>query len=215
MICIIGGKGNMGTRYTRICEVSGIPVHVVDVGDPVPKNNQFTHFLIATPTETHERILFQLMVANTDPINILCEKPIVKGDKIPALGFAEKRGHNLYMVNQYAYYSENITDGQGITEYNYFNSGKDSLVWDCITLIHLAKGKISLSNTSPIWRAHINGVKLDRDQIDMCYIKMIKDFHTNGETYGRLWGTEDIRQAHKKAKHATNYNWNSGPIYIK
>jgi hypothetical protein len=103
------------------------------------------------------------------------------------------------MVNNYAYYCDGIIETVGDTHYDYYNSGADGLAWDCIQLIHLAKSGVGyLRNDSPIWDCMINGTRLNRELIDMCYVKMIKDFESDGELYGRLWGSKDIEAAHNK-----------------
>jgi len=42
---------------------------------------------------------------------------------------------------------------------------------------------------------------------------MIKDFYSDGDIYGKLWGEDDIRTAHEKViRYAKNFNWNSSKI---
>ncbi len=56
MICIIGANGNMGKRYQSVCKYLNIPFKGLDVNDPLPVNEEkFTHYLIATPTVSHEK----------------------------------------------------------------------------------------------------------------------------------------------------------------
>jgi hypothetical protein len=58
----------------------------------------------------------------------------------------------------------------------------------------------------------INGTQLNRELIDLCYVKMIKDFDSDGKLYGRLWGSEDIEQAHYKAlAYSQSLNRRSSP----
>jgi len=219
MICIIGASGNMGKRYQSVCKYLNIPFDGLDVNDPLPVNDpKYTHYVIATPTVSHEKILHYLCAVNSMPLKILCEKPILCDDPQSILKFAEERGHEIYMVNQYAYYSHQIHmkyDGAGRTSYNYYNSGGDGIFWDCIQLIYLAKNEISLSNNTPIWYAEINGVELDRETIDLCYVKMIHDFWEDGKVYGQRWDKHDIIAAHNKVmEYGKNTNWNPSALNI-
>jgi hypothetical protein len=131
------------------------------------------------------------------------------------LDFANERVHKIFMVNQYAYYSHQIYEGVGKTSYDYYNSGGDGIFWDCIQLIYLAKETICLSNNTPIWFAQINGVELDRETIDLCYVKMIHDFYEDGKIYGQRWGRSEIIEAHNKVlEYGKNTNWNSSALFI-
>ena len=200
-LCIIGGKGNMGRRYAAIANMENMYFHSIDVNDPIPTD--FTHYLIATPTETHEAVLTNLCNMREEPVKVLIEKPytIIKNNDMNAfqvLGKLSTLGHKIYMVNQYAYYSHDLCDNEGPTYYDYYHSGKDGIMWDCIQIIHLARNGVKfLNNQSPIWHCMINGVKLNRELIDLCYVKMLKDFCSDGKLYGRLWGIRETRQAHQ------------------
>ena len=216
MICIIGANGNMGKRYQSVCKYLNIPFQGLDVNDPLPVNvANFTHYIIATPTVTHEKILHYLCSVNTIPLKVLCEKPILCDEVESILAFAKERKHEIYMVNQYAYYSHQTYESHGMTSYNYYNSGGDGLFWDCIQLIYLAKEKISLSNDTPIWFAQINGTELDRETIDLCYVKMIHDFYEDGRVYGKRWGRKDIIKAHNKVlEYGKDNNWDSSSLNV-
>jgi hypothetical protein len=216
MICVIGAKGNMGRRYISICNYLDIPCIGCDFDEIPPYSDKFTtHFIIATPTDTHEKILKSICELKKHSCKILCEKPINTTGYLSVLDDIKESGHEIFMVNQYAYYSHLIYESNGVTSYNYYNSGKDGIFFDCIQLIHLAKDEIKLSNNNPIWDASINGVKLDRETIDLCYVKMIKDFYSNGEVYGKLWGESDIKTAHEKViEYGKNFNWHSRQVNI-
>lgn len=199
MICIVG-NGNMGRRYAAICESEHIKYVIVDKQDTLPVVDKY---IICTPTNTHAEVLCHVAISNKRPVAILVEKPIdssfSKG--LCAVEAAESLGHKVYMVNNYAYYSEGIVAGTGDTHYDYYNSGKDGIAPDCIQLIHLAKSGVGyLKTEAPVWDCMINGMKLNRELIDLCYVKMIKDFASDGKLYGRLWGREDIRAAHAKVE---------------
>ena len=218
MLCIIGAGGNMGRRYSAICQLEKIAFTPIDKNDPLPRNGDHTHFLITTPTDTHLKILDSLVANNINRMSILIEKPLVNSlclaELIAALKKARRLGHSVYMVNQYAYYSHGIADSEGPTYYDYYNSGKDGIFWDCIQLLYLARNGVPfLKNKSPIWHCMINGVKLDRELIDLCYLKMLKDFITDGDTYGRHWYERDIIKAHKSViEYEINLNRHSSPF---
>jgi hypothetical protein len=206
-VCVIGAKGNMGRRYMAILAHLGVEAVGVDVDDDDEPGQLkgITHYIVAVPTYRHVWVLRQLTSfyrpQNTDAGHrILCEKPVTKDRaELEYLERRVKRGHKIYMVNQYAYYSDQLPQKSGITCYDYYNSGKDGTHWDCIQLIHLARGEITtLTNKSPVWRCVINGTELNREAIDLCYVKMIRDFISDGREYGRLWGWDDIKASHEK-----------------
>ena len=222
-VAIIGAEGNMGKRYGSILNSLGVEYKGFEIGDK-PYYETFTHIIVATPTNCHIKDLDDIIVAAHDKrtINVLCEKPIHSSVKDRCLEYTLKRYEkskcNLYMVNQYAYYAQDIYYSDGQTVYDFYNSGKDSILWDCIQLIYLAKGAIKLANNSPVWDCKINGIKLDRESIDLCYMKMIKDFISYGKEYDKLWGISDIRKAHKIVGKVWQdqglSNRNSGEIHI-
>jgi hypothetical protein len=196
-ICILGA-GNMGKRYAAVCRHQDIDYHLIDKGEMVLGVDKY---IIATPTDTHADVLCHVGTRVKKPVSLLVEKPIDScfDSGLRAVKAVEALGHKVYMVNNYAYYSEGIPKGEGDTHYDYYNSGRDGIAADCIQLIHLAKNGVSyLKNESPIWDCMINGTQLNRELIDLCYVKMIKDFYSDGKLYGRLWGKKDIEQAHHK-----------------
>lgn len=207
-VCVIGAKGNMGRRYMAILAHLGVEADGVDIGDPI-RNIGISHYIIATPTTHHSMHIEWLAKLRQRPI--LCEKPVTKDRaELESLERHVKRGHKIYMVNQYAYYSDQLPQKSGITCYDYYNSGKDGILWDCIQIIHLARGEITtLTNKSPVWRCVINGMELNREAIDLCYVKMIRDFISDGREYGRLWGWDDIKASHEKVLKFNSY-WGAG-----
>ncbi len=91
----------------------------------------------------------------------------------------KKAGTRIQMVNQYDYLPKYQIAGKAVpvdgpTTYDYWNSGKDGILWDCIQLIYHAKGSISLANESPVWRAALNGHVLSIADMDQAYITMIE-----------------------------------------
>jgi hypothetical protein len=192
---IVGIEGNMGRRYQAVARYLGIDCSGCDIAslrsERIPPKDAL--ILICTPTEHHLRDCFSHLASGEH--DVLCEKPIVKTrDDLEKL-----KGINLdrlFMVNNYCYTEESgIYPYPGITSYNYYMSGKDGLIWDCIQLFGLAKSRIELQNTSPIWTCIINGVSIERNSIDKSYIEMITDFFHRKE---HLWSGQKIIEIHEK-----------------
>jgi hypothetical protein len=133
-ICIVGA-GNMGSRYAAVCKNELIDHTLIDKGEMVLGVDKY---IIATPTDTHADVLCHVATRVKKPVSILVEKPIDSCfySGLRAVKAAESLGHRVYMVNNYAYYSEGIPKGEGDTHYDFYNSGKDGIVADCIQLIH-------------------------------------------------------------------------------
>lgn len=193
--CVIGCNGNMGRRYMSILSYLKEPALGSDFLDDIPKAS---HYIIATPTPTHLDVLARLIDKHgtNGDISILIEKPVTKRPEL--LDVITKTKNQIYMVNQYAY-ARTYKKGMMPTKYDYFNSGKDGLGWDCIQLIHLARGSVELKNDSPVWDCKINGALQSAASVDRMYINMIKDFLSDGVYLNKLWGAEDIIAAHRKA----------------
>lgn len=191
-LCIVGGKGNMGRRYASICRFLGINHFPADVGDPI---EYATHYVIATPTDTHLDIIFGLHEKFGKKISILCEKPFTTDpSEIVKLSWLRS---NVYMVNNYAFYPGFLESTLGPTVYDFYNSGPHGLAWDCIQLLELASASVKLLNQSPIWQCQINGIRMQREPLDLAYVEMIRAFWT-GKTKS-LWGKDRIVSAHRKA----------------
>lgn len=217
-VCVIGCDGNMGRRYMAILRMLEVEYAGVDLK---PENryyysNLFTHFIIATPTDTHAEILHWLMDERPGRHRILVEKPVCKDAKEVAnlAKKAEEGGHKVYMVNQYAYrgYSSRGGGGYGktktnLTLYDYYQSGSDGLAWDCIQLLHMAEGEIRLSNDSPVRACMINGRVYDSSHTDKLYVKMIRNFLA-GDRKKYLWPIGDLVLAHKLAEIYSDWDTN-------
>lgn len=181
-VLVMGAFGNMGTRYRTILRYLNIPYHEYDVGEfnllktKVKKSDMV---MIATPTRDHT--LHIDMVSSLKPgIPILCEKPIGTDHHIfdAFMKRAKENEYNLRMVNQYQYLLPKLSRVLGeYTEYNYYNSGKDGMIWDCINIIGLDRtGNISIKRDSPIWTCTINGHEIERGLMDQAYVNMVKDW---------------------------------------
>lgn len=177
-IFIYGNKGNMGRRYAAILKYLGHEsVGVDEPTNPVDLMG-CDGIIIANPTECHLGTIVSLL---GNELPILCEKPFIRDRAhleplIETLVLAEKYKMQLSMVDQYEYLVHPIIDEDTETYYNYYQTGKDGLAWDCINVIWHAEGKIKLHDKSPIWECRVNGRPLRRASIDQSYVHVIEDW---------------------------------------
>lgn len=188
MILIIGSEGNMGRRY-QAC-LNYLQRNYVGYDELVDEYEHLREklvgvqkIIVATPTPTHLQILEQigrLRSHSKDWIDVLCEKPISTNLESTKAAYALARNgrFHLYPVNQYQFLPEYKLAGhrRGITQYDYYNSGKDGLAWDCFQLFALANAEIRISNQSPKWICKLNGTKVDLRNMDLAYVNMLSDF---------------------------------------
>lgn len=177
-IFLYGGAGNMGKRYQAILLHQGVKYHIIDPehGYNEPYDIFPDGIIIATPTETHFDLILDCHGQFPD-VPILCEKPISKEyDEIKEL--VNTDGLNLTMVNQYEYaiYCKPQTLKNGMTFYDFYNSGKDGILWDVINIVGLHKNKsnpVLIANNSPFWTCSIDGRILDITDVERGYHYMI------------------------------------------
>lgn len=193
-ILIVGDKGNMGRRYHAICNYLHIPVLGLDANwskdDLRVYMQDASQVIVATPTSTHCEWIRRLLPFGKP---ILCEKPITK-DLVAldsTLREAKDAKVSLSMVYQYKCFTNGWSRGESV--YDYWNHGKDGLVWDCIQIIGLAKEAISLREESPIWNCWLNGVRLDIGYMDHAYVQMIRDWSARPQDM-----TSEIWDVHQK-----------------
>jgi hypothetical protein len=190
---IVGARGGMGRRYTAILRKMGIEPELVDVGDRTPRN--YDGVIIASPTALHIAHLEQFLPLE---VPILVEKPIATS--IRAVERIQKKLDEarapVDMVNQYRYLTGPMLPGT-LTMFNYYNHGRDGLPWDCISIVGLAKERVSLAEDSPQWTCVINGARLSLADMDHAYITMI-DRWVNGRLEGH--GPNYIRHAHARVQ---------------
>jgi hypothetical protein len=205
MTLIIGSEGSMGKRYQAILRWLCIPFESYDIKfNDNHDLSQFSHFILATPTETHYQWIKKLDQFERP---ILCEKPLSKV-------LAEVREilnikSPLTMMMQYKYLDQKdyhlgqskdyVAEPGPRSSYNYFRHGNDGLVWDCFQIIALAKGTISLLETSPVWQCMINGFNLDIAQMDRAYISAVHDFYA-----GKYFEREKMLAWHEKVSFYAN-----------
>lgn len=173
-VFISGIKGNMGSRYALICHALGLRVYGTDLVSFTEqatfcRKKNIDGVIIATPTHTHIDAIN--IFGNQCNLPMLVEKPIRIGRVRTMPDF------NVTMVNQYKYLAKE--NSVGLTYYNYFKTGGDGLLWDCINIIGLAKGEVSVKKESPFWRCMINGHRINIKDMDRAYFDMIKDWSRN------------------------------------
>lgn len=185
-VLIIGGNGNMGRRYQAVLKFLGVQHRVFDSQvRPIEHLDWCNGIIIATPTETHYNVFLDIYfntLKNPKSLPILCEKPF-STDLIEVencLKFVLQNDLKFQMVNQYKHLAYPDAPKGCETTYDYYHSGADGIYWDCINIIGLDKtDNISLKNESPIWKCTINGQTIDRSDLDLSYVVMVKEWLQN------------------------------------
>jgi len=210
-VLLIGHRGNMGRRYAAILNYLGAKWAGVEYYDYIPDSTNADGIIIATPTSRH---LENIELYSRFKIPILCEKPICKNQQ-ELERLLDIVDAPLQMINQYKFFDQyqEIDKGEN-TLVNYYNTGTDGLIWDCINLIGLAKEDVHLYNTSPIWTVMLNGTYLDKRFIDNSYISNISDW-----LYNPVDGKDYIRHAHNRIfeyeKNTSSNSYPGTPIFIQ
>ena len=169
-VAVVGGKGNMGRRYAMIleqyCECKALVVDV-DTLETYLDLQSCDGIIISTPTLRHVDDIIEYSKFGKP---ILCEKPIAKSI-LRLKSLLSRDDIDLSMMNQYAFLNKG---DNGHTEYNYFKTGGDGLMWDCINIIGLAKTSYDIKNDGLIWRCVLNGDTVSIADMDRAYIDNIK-----------------------------------------
>jgi hypothetical protein len=201
-VLIVGADGSMGKRYQAILSYLGVDYFCVDKKDSLKTINFYAEeasgIIISTPTDTHADYIRRFLRYEKP---ILCEKPITKSIKeLRRLISDIEHSHTPFkMMLQY----ETLIDKKkrGNSKYNYFRHGTDGLVWDCIQIIGLAQGDVTLEESSPIWSCTLNGQKLNLSDMDYAYLHFVQtwfkkpredlsklfDIHQKTSEYGNVW----------------------------
>lgn len=170
-VLVIGGLGRIGTRYRAILNYLGIPNVTHDIRqDCEPwEEIDFTHAIIATPTNQHFVYMHRLAELGKP---FLCEKPVSKKlEEIePFTGY--KQG---YVVNNYAYMFNKFEKDSCKITYDYFCTGQDGVAWDCIQLLYLDQDA-TINTKSPIWMVFNREKKYTYADVEWSYVSMIIDF---------------------------------------
>jgi hypothetical protein len=186
MILLIGGNGSIGRRYQSVIRALEYPFEIYDnpkhkAGDPWNKN--VSHALICTPTETHT---FWAKECARAEIPFLCEKPFSKRPS-DALRFKDAKA---FVVNNYNFLP--CAQVPRKIYYNFYNTGKDGLVWDVCQLVYLAwKNGVELEVTrdSFWWDMKWGQHQVPYNDIERSYYYMVKAFMTGDAT--NLWDMHD------------------------
>jgi len=196
---IYGANGSMGVRYQAILKHLHEPYWCVDVQTtPSVKKSLLTkceRIILCTPTDTHFEILKEILPLGKP---VLCEKPIVKSakDVERVIEIAKMHNAELTMMFQYSELIPYPHNKTGATNYNYFRTGKDGLVWDYLQIIALSNSTIELKNASPIWRCQINGTNLSLSDMDVAYVSFVRKW-----LEGRVnQNYEDLIRFHRKTE---------------
>jgi len=193
-ILVVGSEGNMGKRYMLILKHLGhLPYgfdlknnHPVPVDEIEKYQDKYDGIIIATPTLHH---LGNIALYSRSGLPILCEKPLANYfDPHTLQSTIAPDSLKIRMINQYQYYENKRLDHlkiikeheihelPKITTYNYFKTGQDGILYDCINILGLAKHKFDIRNDSPIWNCALNGFRCRLDGMDHAYVWNVKDW---------------------------------------
>ena len=164
----------MGRRYQAILRSLGVPVQRHDVpgqasgvyARDLARYHDVTGIIIASPTNTHADYVRGLALLG---LPILCEKPL--STDLATVAELLRVPGPLAMMAQYQCLDHGDTEGD--TAYDFYHSGSDGLAWDCIQLLGLARGPVSLKAESPIWRCTLNGRRLSLDDVGTAYVDFV------------------------------------------
>lgn len=202
-VLIIGANGNMGKRYGSILNYLGKEWSGVDIEhnkhyirDVASKSEGV---IVATPTDTHIRIIKDLLPLDKP---ILCEKPVTKN--VTELKELTKGLKGPFrMVYQYSILVDYIRIGR--SHYDYFRHGNDGLSWDCLQVIALARGVPALGEQSPVWRCMINGKSLNLSHMDAAYIAYVQAwFRYPKHDLGEIVAIHEKVDAFDRSSHAAS-----------
>jgi len=208
-IMVLGYKGNMGTRYTRILDYLGVDWGGMDLTENkgFDRPGDIDGIIDAGPTRGRLRRLYDL-----DPKTpVLAEKPFTLG--VIDRAYLQLKTRPIQMVNQYVHMGgHKLPPGDStLTYYNYFKHGGDGIAFDCINILGLATGRVILQQDSPIWKCELNGRSLSISDMDFAYIAMIEAWLKQPTPN---W--DYIVHAHKVAhEYEENFNRNSGAFDVR
>lgn len=189
MVLIVGELGNMGKRYKTILDFLKIENKGIDLGERIPKH--WDSCIVTTPTDTHYDVVKNLEIFKRP---ILCEKPLSKNpNEIKKL-----KGDIFLVCNWKFVFPYDLYADENKCRYNFYNTGKDGIIWDLCQLIYLDEDIPIIDNDSPIFAASINGIPVSLEMIQWSYIRML-DLWANGK-YDRFWNLEDALKMTEKVK---------------
>lgn len=185
MTLLIGGNGSIGRRYQAILRYLNKPVLVWDQEDVALPEQPFARAIVCSPTSTHYEYC-KLLIAAKKPF--LCEKPLSKFvNECEDLVRRARRDQVIgRVVNNYEYVLRDVPRGNMF--FDYYNTGKDGVFWDCCQLIYMDPN-VEIRTTSPRWHLNRGGRWIRYKELENSYIQMIKHF-VNGK-YDYMWSLQD------------------------
>jgi hypothetical protein len=161
LIALIGGEGSIGRRYAAILKYLKAPFEILDDPKLSAKDWNFKGYkkaIIATPTSTHYEFAKAL---DEHGVPFLCEKPLTTS-LVEAEQFEHLKGYTVCNWNHA------IAHMPGPIHYDFYNTGRDGLLWDVCQLVYLAYLKqceLKVKRSSPVWSAHA-GAPIDYRDIE-------------------------------------------------
>ena len=207
-LILIGSNGSIARRYCAVLDALRISFDSFDDPTYEPFTQSFdgyTHAIIASPTNTHISWIDQLT-----PKFILCEKPVSKNPEAIA---ARRGNHGLYVVNNYQFLP--CANVKKKIAYDFYNTGRDGLIWDVCQLVYLAwKNKVELEvkRRSFWWDCKWGQHQVVYHEIEKSYYHMLKAF-LSGDT-SNLWDmnaalkmSELCADLYKKGGNCEHFIW--------
>lgn len=181
MICVIGGKGSIGSRYCCIMRWHNIKHVVYDVNTPEIDLFSFKKYILCTPTNTHVEFLYRLQGKT-----VLCEKPISKNpSEIPNFD-------RMFTVCNWKYVANLMNQEYPfVINYDYYRTGPDGLYFDLSQILYMDP-EARINNRSPKWNVSINGQMVAYRTLEESYNRMILDFVS--DRYENLWTLQQGKQ---------------------
>lgn len=197
-ILLIGGMGSIGSRYREILRQLGIAFEILDTDGRDPhfdvekylETSKFDKVIICTPTHTHEEYVDMLLDLKKP---LLCEKPVSKNTDV-TLQLANKASYlnvPAFVVNNYAFIERERPLKECFPRtlsYQYYNTGRDGLLWDCCQLVYLAfkeRAELRLDRKGAIWKFHLGDFEVPYRWVEESYYQMIIAFADG--FYDKLW----------------------------
>ena len=218
MILLLGANGSIGRRYQAVLKALGEPYCAVDIGTQEPDWNLVTKAIIATPTGLHFEHCEEMIERG---LPFLCEKPL---DKNPFSSYilqssAKACDVSGFIVNNYRFATLGVNGDENLIAYDFYNTGKDGLIWDVCQLVylaHLERCELRVYRESFTWNLSYKGHAIRYRAIEYSYFDMVKAFIN--EQWGDLWTLQDAHEMTRicadmmrspGGKDCENFMWNS------
>jgi len=221
MLLLLGGNGSIGTRYKTILEYLNKPFIIHD--SPTEKfdykmwEGKLTRAIVATPTEAHTECCLELIKWK---IPFLCEKPLTK--KADEAFFLQKKAEQqnvpAHIVCNYSFLLGvfNYPKLPKYISYDFFNTGKDGLIWDVCQLVYMAyslQATLRAEKKSYYWHFTLDDKDVMYRHIEESYLMMVRAF-MNG-AYDLLWNMQDAVKMTQICEQLTKYNKSKKELYYK